>query len=132
MPTVLSGLVPDIRMSSVNERRRVMNRVITGLTAAVVLGGAALTAPTSASANPLIIAPVAAAAILGGTAVTGVAVGAAATHPYTYPPYAYPSGYAYAAPAAGPVVAAAPVPAAGCYFTTARVHGAWHRVQVCD
>jgi hypothetical protein len=69
---------------------------------------------------------VAAAAILGGTAVTGAAVGAAATHPYTYPPYAY------AAPAAGPVVAAAPAPAAGCYFTTARIRGVWHQVQVCD
>ena len=107
-----------------------MNKVITGLTAAVVLGGAALTMPTSASANPLIIAPVAAAAILGGTAVTGAAVGAAATHPYTYPSEAYPSGYAV--PAAGPVVAAAPAAVAGCYFTNARIHGVWHRVQVCD
>ena len=63
-----------------------MNRILTGVTAAAALGGVALAMPTSASANPLIIAPVAAAAILGGTAVTGVAVGAAATHPYAYPP----------------------------------------------
>jgi hypothetical protein len=102
-----------------------MTRAITGLTAAVAFGSA-IAAPTSASANPLIIAPVAAAAILGGTAVTGAAVGAAATQPYAYPPYAY------AAPAAGPVVAAAPAPAAGCYFTTTRIRGVWHRVQVCD
>ncbi len=105
-----------------------MNKVITGLTAAVALGGAALATPTSASANPLIIAPVAAAAILGGTAVAGAAVGAAVTHPA----YAYPTGYAYATPAAGPVVAEAPAPAAGCYFTTTRIRGVWHRVQVCD
>ena len=100
-----------------------MNRAITALTAAVALGSVALAAPTSASADPLIIAPVAAAAILGGTAAAGVAVGAAATHP---------SGYAYAAPAAGPVVAAVPEPAAGCYFTNSRIRGVWHRVQVCD
>jgi hypothetical protein len=53
----------------------------------------------------------------------GVAVGAAATHPYAYPAYAAP---------AGPVVAAAPEPAAGCYFTNTRICGVWHRVQVCD
>ncbi|MBV9519365.1 MAG: hypothetical protein JO068_14725 [Hyphomicrobiales bacterium] len=109
-----------------------MNKIITGLTAAVALGGAALVAPTSASANPLVIAPVAAAAILGGTAVAGAAVGAAVTHPYPYPAYAYPNGYGYVAPASGPVVAAVPNPDAGCYLTNARIRGVWHRVQVCD
>jgi hypothetical protein len=111
-------------MPPVNERRSVMNKVITGLTAAIALGGATLATPTTASANPLIIAPVAAAAILGGTAVAGAAVGAAATQPYAYPPNAYA--------AAGPVVAAGAAPAAGCYFTTTRIRGVWHRVQVCD
>ena len=108
-----------------------MNRILTGVTAAAALGGVALAMPTSASANPLIIAPVAAAAILGGTAVTGVAVGAAATHPYAYPPNTYPSGYV--APAQGPVVAVGPGTAApGCYYTNSRIRGVWHRVQVCD
>ncbi len=107
-----------------------MRPILTTLTAAAAMVGVGMTAPAPASANPVVIAPLAAAAILGGTALGGVAVGAAATH---------------AAPAAVPVpVPAAPTayygdegpaydaPAASCYFTRARIHGVLHRVQVCD
>ncbi len=82
------ALRPTFRCRRPTKGEVVMSRAITGLTAAVAFGSAAIAAPTSASANPLIIAPVAAAAVLGGTAVTGAAVGAAATQPYAYPPYA--------------------------------------------
>jgi hypothetical protein len=109
-----------------------MRPILTTLTAAAAMVGVTTTAPTPASANPVVIAPLAAAAILGGTGLAGVAVGSAATR---------------AAPAAVPVpVPAAPAayygndgydygaadPADGCYLTRARIRGVWHRVQVCD
>jgi hypothetical protein len=78
---------------------------------------------TGHNARVVLIVSCALAIVAMGIAAAGVAVGAAATHP---------SGYAYAAPAAGPVVAAVPEPAAGCYFTNSRIRGVWHRVQVCD
>jgi hypothetical protein len=111
-----------------------MNRILTALTAATAIGGAAVAMPNTASANPLVIAPVAAAAILGGTAVGGAAIGSAATA-NAYPAYGNPA-YGYPEPVgvgAGPVVATGPtVTEPGCYFTNARVHGIWRRVQVCD
>jgi hypothetical protein len=101
-----------------------MRPILTTLTAAAALVGVGTAAPTPASANPLVIAPLAAAAILGGTAIGGVAVGAAVTHPAVVP--------VPAAPAAYPSYAAAEPVVPGCYYTHARVRGAWHRVQVCD
>jgi hypothetical protein len=106
-----------------------MKPILTTLTAAAAMVGVGMTAPTPASANPVIIAPLAAAAILGGTALTGVAVGSAAAHsaPATAVPVPVPASptayYGYDGVAA---------PSGGCYITRARIHGLWHRVQVCD
>ena len=104
-----------------------MKPILTTLTAAAAMVGVGMTAPTPASANPVIIAPLAAAAILGGTALTGVAVGSAAAHSapaaaVPVPVPASPTGY-YGYTDGG---------ASGCYLTRARIHGLWHRVQVCD
>jgi hypothetical protein len=112
------------------QEETVMRPILTTLTAAAAMVGVTATAPTPASANPVVIAPLAAAAILGGTGLAGVAVGSAAAH---------------SAPAAVPVpVPAAPTaydeyggygvaaPTEGCYLTRARIRGVWHRVQVCD
>jgi hypothetical protein len=104
-----------------------MKPILTTLTAAAAMLGVGMTAPTPASANPLIIAPVAAAAILGGTALGGVAIGSAAAHSApaaVVPVPAAPSAY-YAYGDGGSVAPA-------CYYTRARVHGMWRRVQVCD
>ena len=105
-----------------------MRPILTTLTAAAAMVGVGATAPAPAWANPVVIAPLAAAAILGGTALTGVVVGSAATRaapaqavPVPAAPAAYYGyGDGYASPSAG-----------GCYFTNARVRGVWHRVQVC-
>ncbi|SDR37921.1 hypothetical protein SAMN05444161_3376 [Rhizobiales bacterium GAS191] len=106
-----------------------MNRILAALTGAAALVGVAAM-PTQASANPIVLAPVAAAAILGGTAVGGTLLGTAVAS-NARPTYVAPTPVE---PAYGPVVAATPtVPVGpGCYYTRARIHGAWHRVQVCD
>jgi hypothetical protein len=116
-----------------------MKKLSTLLTAATAMAGVAVAVPTQASAHPLLLAPgviilhhaVAAwvAPTIAAAAVGGVAVGALATRPGG--PF-YPVGAAPAALPAGAPEALPPEAAPGCYFTNARIHGVWHRVQVCD
>ncbi|SDR64196.1 hypothetical protein SAMN05519103_09509 [Rhizobiales bacterium GAS113] len=111
------------------QSEKVMNRILAALTGAAALAGVALM-PTQASANPIVLAPAAAAAILGGTALGGTVLGTAVAS-NARPTYVAP---APVEPAYRPVVAATPTVPTGpdCYTTRARIHGEWHRVQVCD
>lgn len=90
------------------------------LIAAIAALGLVSAAPTQAAANP---AAVAAWWIVGAIA-GGAVVGMAATQTGIFAP----------AQAATPTpgVYVTNEPTTGCYWTHARVHGAWHRVQVCD
>jgi hypothetical protein len=105
-------------------------KALTTLSAGALVAGLSVAAPTSASANPLIIAPAAAAAWLIGGIVGGLFVGDAIAsngHPFVV-------AASEPVPPPPPPVVAAPVdqPAPGCYFSRARIHGMWHRVQICD
>ncbi|SRR5260370_29328451 len=103
-----------------------MNRAPTTLTAATVAVGLAAGAPSSAQANPLIIAPAAAAAWIAGGVLTGAFVGAAVANANNGAVVTTP---AVAAPAATPGVT---INSTTCYFTHAWVHHVWRRVQVCN
>jgi len=106
-----------------------MNRILTTLTAATAVVGVGAAVPSTASANPVVIAPLAAAAILGGVGLGGIVLGTAAANANAHPAYTA----AYPAPVEPSYVATPSVTVGpGCYFTRARVAGAWHRVQVCD
>lgn len=108
----------------------VARKALTTLSAGALAIGLAASSPTSASANPLIIAPAAAAAWLIGGIFGGLIVGDAIAsngHPF------FVAAAEPVPPPSPPVVAVSPdQPAAGCYFSRAQIHGAWHRVQVCD
>lgn len=100
-----------------------MNKAMTTLAAATAALGLATAAPTAAQANPLIIAPAAAAAWLIGVGAGGILVGAAVSN----------HGAIFQPASAGPPPALEPGQLApGCYWAHARINGAMHRVQVCD
>jgi hypothetical protein len=103
-----------------------MRKLVTTVGAATLAVGLGAAAPTPAAANPVLIAPAWLAAIIVGSVAGGALVGASAAHA---------NDVAYGAPPPGPqpgVFVTDEPSGAGCYFTHARVHGAYRRVQVCD
>ena len=99
-----------------------MKRILTALTATAAMIGVAVVAPTQASA--FFVAPAIAALAIGGSVVGGAVVGSALTTPR-------PRGSIVVTDASSAPVPA-PVEQPGCYPTTARIHGVWHHIQVCD
>jgi hypothetical protein len=104
-----------------------MRKIVTTVGAAALAIGLGAAAPTPAAANPVLIAPLWLAAIVVGSVATGAVVGSTAAHANDVnmaggPPPGPQPGVYVTDPPGGP----------GCYFTEARVHGAMHRVQVCD
>lgn len=104
-----------------------MRKIVTSVGAAALALGLGAAAPTPAAANPVLIAPAWLAVTIVGSVAAGALVGASAAHANDVavaggpPPGPAPSVYVTDQPS-GP----------GCYFTHARVHGVYHRVQVCD
>ena len=90
------------------------------LIAAIAAFGLVSAAPTQAAANPAVVAGWWIVAAIAGGAVVGVA--AAQSGVFTPAKAETPT----------PGVYVTNEPTTGCYWTHARVHGAWHRVQVCD
>jgi hypothetical protein len=103
-----------------------MRKIVTTVGAAALAIGLGASAPTPAAANPVLIAPLWLAAIVVGSVATGAMVGASAAHA---------NDVAYAPPPPGPqpgVFVTDEPSGPGCYYTRAVVHGAYHRVQVCN
>ena len=104
-----------------------MRKLVTTVGAATLALGLGAAAPTPAAANPVLIAPVWLAVTIVGSVAAGALVGATATHANDMaaaegpPPGPQPGVFVTDEPS-GP----------GCYYTHARVHGAYHRVQVCN
>ena len=103
-----------------------MRKLVTTVGAATLALGLGAAALTPAAANPVLIAPAWLAVIIVGAGAGGALVGAAAAHA---------NDVAYNAPPPGPqpgVFVTDEPSGPGCYYTHARVHGAYHRVQVCN
>ena len=103
-----------------------MRKIVTTVGAAALALGLGASAPTPAAANPVLIAPAWLAVIIVGSVAGGTLAGASAAHA---------NDVAYNAPPPGPqpgVFVTDEPTASGCYYTHALVHGAYHRVQVCD
>ena len=103
-----------------------MRKLVTTVGAATLALGLGAAAPTPAAANPVLIAPVWLAGTIVGSIAAGAVVGAAAAHAndgaYNPPPPGPQPGVFVTDEPSGP----------GCYYTHARVHGAYQRVQVCN
>ncbi len=102
-----------------------MKKALTTLSAATLALGLSASAPTAADANPLLIAPAAAAAWLAGGVVGGFVLGSAITA--NSGPF-----WNWGQPAAVAATPAVSVNSTTCYFTRAQVNGVWRRVQVCN
>jgi hypothetical protein len=103
-----------------------MRKLVTTVGAATLALGLGAAAPTPAAANPVLIAPVWLAVTIVGSIAAGAVIGASAAHANDVAYNAPPSG-----PQPGVFVTDEPT-ASGCYYTQALVHGAYHRVQVCN
>ena len=99
-----------------------MTTALKTLTAATIALGLAAGAPSAAQANPLILAPAAAAAWLAGGILGGAWLGGAIASNN-------PTWFATPAAAPGPAVS---VNSTTCHFTHAWVDHVWRRVQVCN
>ena len=103
-----------------------MRKLVTTVGAATLALGLGAAAPTPAAANPVLIAPVWLAVTIVGSIAAGAVIGASTAHA---------NDVAYNAPPPGPqpgVFVTDEPTASGCYYTQALVHGAYHRVQVCN
>jgi hypothetical protein len=98
-----------------------MRKIVTTVAGASLALVLATAAPTSASANPILIAPVWFALAIGGAVAGGAVVGASAAHANDAGPGPTPDVYV-TGPDAG----------TNCHFTHGMVNGVWRRVQVCD
>ena len=103
-----------------------MRKLVTTVGAATLALGIGAAAPTPAAANPVLIAPMWLAVTIFGSIAAGAVIGASAAHA---------NDVAYNAPPPGPqpgVFVTDEPTAPGCYYAQALVHGAYHRVQVCN